>query len=83
MPNIIVVNVPIKINYGHKIVADRGFTISETLRSYITHSLSFHLLLEAKKQLNPGDVKLTGQTAGVQKHVKRVIGANKKKNLLL
>ena len=36
MPNIIVVNVPIKINYGHKVVADRGFTISETLRTYYT-----------------------------------------------
>ena len=30
------VNVPIKINYGHKVVADRGFTISKTLRTYYT-----------------------------------------------
>ena len=73
-----------KINHDGKVMADRGFNISETLGTYGAQ-LVIPSFTTGKKQLNPEDVKLTRQIANVRIHsnVERVIRSIKQKYSLL
>ena len=52
------------INHDGKIMADRGFNISETLGTYGAQ-LVIPSFTRGKKQLNPGDVEMTRRIANV------------------
>ena len=70
------------INHDDKIMADRGFNISETLGTYGVQ-LVISSITRDKKQLNPEDVKMTRRIANLRIHVGRVIGSIKQKFSLL
>ena len=71
-----------KINHDDKVMADRGFNISETLGTYCAQ-LVIPFFSRGKKQLNPEDVELMRRIVNVRIHVERVIGSIKQKYSLL
>ena len=70
------------INHDDKIMAVRGFNISETLGTYGAQ-LVIPSFTRGIKQLNPGDTEMTRRIANVRIHVERVIRSIKKKFSLL
>ena len=63
-----------KINHDDKIMVDRGFNISVIL-GRCGAQLVIPFLIEAKKQVSPGDVEFTRRIANVRILVARVIGS--------
>ena len=58
---------------GGLMLADRGFTISESVALYQAQ-IAIPAFTKGKNQLDPFDVERTRVTANVQIHVERVIG---------
>ena len=65
-----------KINHDDKVMADKGFNISETLRTYGAQFV-IPSFTRGKKQLNLEYVELTRRIANDRIHVERVIGSIK------
>ena len=71
-----------KIYRDDKVMADRGFNISEALGTYGAE-LAIPSFTRGKKQLNPEDFELTRRIANVRIHVERVIASTKQEYSLL
>jgi len=73
------------LNYlkpGDLVVADRGFTISESVGLYQAQ-LAIPAFTRGKNQLDPVDVERTRGIANVRIHVERVIGLLRQKYTIL
>ena len=71
-----------KLLPGDLVLADRGFTIQESLM-FKQAQLSIPAFTHGKDQLDPVDVEKTRSIANVQIHVERVIGLLRRKYTML
>ena len=71
-----------KLLPGDLVLADRGFTIQESLM-FRHAQLAIPAFTRGKEQLDPVDVEGTRGIANVQIHVERVIGLLRRKNTIL
>ena len=71
-----------KLLPGDMVLADRGFTVHESVRFYHA-DLNIPAFTKGKDQLDPVDVEKTRKIASVRIHVERIIGTLRQKYTIL